>query len=150
MRRLCAELAEVGGRRDEAATEVVHPDSIDDDACKERVIFVHEPLREGKASSCRRKRRIVLGKRESAIVAPGDGERRRRNGLLRRPMITAVKQIRHGCVPGGLDECAQELLGGFLLPRARDAGVVLLELRGGLRQVLIEDPGAQVDARILL
>ena len=54
MRRPFAERAEVAGRADDAAAEVVHPDAVDEHAARQRMLAVGQPVRERQPAAGRR------------------------------------------------------------------------------------------------
>ena len=113
MRRTLTHDAEVRRRADEAATEMVQPDAVDQHPRDERVCAAGEPARKGEPATAGREFRIFLrqpdrlaGKREHTQPAGLD----RFLWLFR---IAAMKQVRDRRLVGRLGQGGDEVLRRF-------------------------------------
>src|ERR1043166_4242831 len=74
--------AEIGRGADQAASEMMHPDAIDDDPRQQRIIGADEPTGEGEASTGGGQMGIALGKGNRTSGPGKNGESAGGNGIF--------------------------------------------------------------------
>ena len=109
MRRWVAQLAEVGGRRNKPFTEVMHPHTVGDHACQQRIVATGQPPSKGESPSRCWQRFIVRRELGSPTCRCGNCQRRGRYDLFWLLVIAAKEQFGFRIVIGRFDQSSHNI-----------------------------------------
>ena len=148
--RFFAPLAELAGRVDQAASEVVHPDAIDQGAADQGMTATGQPPGPRQAASGGRSFLVVGFDHQPLAVGGGHRQAARGHLVAGLPMIAAVEQLGHRHLAGHRHQHSQEFL--LRLPAADrlDPLVERLDLVGVLLVVLVEIAAGDVELGVFL